>query len=66
MKQYFSTENGVLTFRRRYETIRIEGWGENGLRVRSTENHNFTCEDWALTEEVSHSANAWLEERPTN
>ena len=66
MKQYFSTENGVLTFRRRYETIRIEGWGENGLRVRSTENHSFTCEDWALTEEVSHNANAWLEERPTN
>ena len=66
MKQYFSTENGVLTYRRRYETIRIEGWGENGLRVRSSENHGFTCEDWALTEEVSHEASVWLEERPTN
>ena len=66
MQQYFTAENGVLTYRRRYETIRIEGWGENGLRVRSTENRGFTPEDWALTEEVSHDAKSWVEVRHTN
>ena len=65
MQQYFTAENGVLTYRRRYETIRIEGWGVNGLRVRSTENRGFTPEDWALTEPVSHEAAAFVEERPT-
>ena len=45
MQQYFTAENGVLIYRRRYETIRIEGWGENALRVRSTENRDFTPED---------------------
>ena len=66
MQQYFTAENGVLTYRRRYETIRIEGWGENGLRVRSTENRGFTPEDWALTEKVSHDAKSWVEVRHTN
>ena len=66
MQQYFTAENGVLIFRRRYETIRIEGWGANSLRVRTTENQGFTPEDWALTEEVSHEAKSWVEVRPTN
>ena len=35
MAHYFNTENGVLTYRRRYETLRIEAWGENALRVRA-------------------------------
>ena len=46
MSNFFTIDNGVLTYRRRYETILIEGWGENALRVRSTENRGFTPEDW--------------------
>jgi len=65
MSKYFAIENGVLTYKRRYETVRIEGWGENALRVRMTENHGFIAEDWALTEEVSHDASAYVEVRPT-
>ena len=65
MQQYFTTEKNMLTFKRRREIVRIEGWGENGLRVRSTENHGFTPHDWVLTEEVSHDARAWVETRPT-
>ena len=65
MSNFFTTENGVLTFRRRRETLRIEGWGANGLRVRSTENRDFTPHDWALTEAVEHTAKAWVEDRPT-
>ncbi|MBE6938790.1 MAG: glycoside hydrolase family 31 protein [Ruminococcaceae bacterium] len=53
-KSFFKVYPGALEFRRRYETVRIEAWGENGLRVRATENLSFTPEDWALSESVSH------------
>ena len=65
MSGTFAISNNVLSFRRKYETLRIEGWGENALRIRATENRSFTSHDWALTEEVSHSANAYVETRPT-
>lgn len=32
----FIEENGALIARLRNETIRIEGWGNNALRVRTT------------------------------
>ncbi len=65
MSGYFSVENSVLTYKRLYETVRIEGWGENGLRVRATENREFTKHNWALTEEVPHGAKVFIENRPT-
>ena len=65
MGEFYRFENGVFTFRRRHETLRIEGWGKNGLRVRATENRRFTDEDWALTEECSHEAVYHEEHRPT-
>ena len=65
MQQFFTIENNTLMFKRRREIVRIEGWGENGLRVRSTENREFTKHDWALTEAVSHEAKVWVENRPT-
>ena len=63
MSRIFTIQNGSLIFKRKYETVRIEGWGENALRVRATENHAFTSEDWALTECVNHEADAFIEER---
>ena len=65
MQNCFTVENGILTYKRRREIVRIEGWGENGLRVRATENHGFTAHDWALSEEVSHEAKVWVENRST-
>ena len=65
MGEFYRFENGVFTFRRRHETLRIEGWGKNGLRVRATENRRFTGEDWALMEECSHEAVYHEEHRPT-
>ena len=38
MSKYFNIERGVLSFRRGHEIIRIEGWGNDALRVRITEN----------------------------
>ncbi|MBP3323706.1 MAG: glycoside hydrolase family 31 protein [Clostridia bacterium] len=60
MNKYFTLENGVLIFKRRQEIVRIEGWGENSLRVRTTENHGFLNEDWALSEKTENKAVAEL------
>ena len=34
------------------ETVCVEAWGRNALRVRATNNAKFTDNDWALTEPV--------------
>jgi alpha-D-xyloside xylohydrolase len=49
----FISENNVLIVKHQYETLRIEGWGRNALRVRSTLYPSFTDHDWALSEKVS-------------
>ena len=46
----FQVENGCLTFRRSGETLRIEPWGKDSLRVRATMAPAFTDAAWALTE----------------
>ena len=52
----FYEDNGALVAKRQGETLRIEGWGENSLRVRATMQTDFTDDDWALTEAVPASA----------
>ncbi len=52
----FKNENGALTFKRSGETVRIEGWGKDSLRIRSTMLRSFTEQDWALTEPVDRAA----------
>ena len=47
----FKQEKNVLFFTHQTEKIRIEAWGKDSLRVRSTKNATFTGNDWALTEE---------------
>ncbi len=47
---FFETEENALIARRGNETVRVEGWGENSLRVRATVNAGFTGEDHALGE----------------
>ena len=64
MSRYFSISDGVLVYRRGYETVRIEGWGENALRVRTTQNRGFISENWALTEEAANEARTAIEVRP--
>ena len=46
----FSAENGMLTARRGGETLRIEPWGEDSLRVRAWMYDGKSDADWALTE----------------
>ncbi len=51
----FTNDKGVLIAKRQGETLRIEGWGKNALRVRSTMYPKFTWNNWALTEKVAGS-----------
>ncbi len=46
----FEKENNALIARINGETLRIEPWGEDSLRVRSTMFSSFKDLDWALTE----------------
>ena len=46
----FQTENGVLIAQANGETLRIEPWGKDSLRVRATMLAEFSGKDWALTE----------------
>ncbi len=47
----FTQENGALVARNLGETLRIEAWGTDSLRVRSTRHAALNDSFWALTEE---------------
>lgn len=46
----FKKENNKLFYLYDNETVMIEPWGEDSLRVRVTHNNKFTDHDWALLE----------------
>ena len=56
----FVQENGALICKRQGETVRIEPWGKDALRVRATMFPDFCGQDWALTEPVE-SVSAQIE-----
>lgn len=41
-------KEGSLYYEFDNETVRIDAWGKNAVRVRATKNHGFTAHDWAL------------------
>ena len=45
--RYFHKDNALIA-RTGHETLRIEAWGKDSLRVRATLNPQFTSDDWAL------------------
>ena len=47
----FINDNGALVCRRQGETLRIEPWGKDALRIRATMFPAFSGQDWALTED---------------
>lgn len=51
-KLCFSKEGNKLVYRYDAETLWIEPWGENSLRVRSTKMAEMPLENWALSEDV--------------
>ena len=59
----FYQEGNALVYQYDSETLRIEPWGENSLRVRASKVAPMPQRDWALTQAVSHSAQVTLGER---
>jgi len=51
----FRQEKNALICRRRGETLRIEGWGKDSLRIRATMERSFTGNDWALSEKTENT-----------
>ncbi len=49
----FAKAKNALVFKKGNETLLIEPWGKNSLRVRSTLESVFTDKDWGLTEKIS-------------
>ena len=49
----FLKEENALVAKRQGETLRIEAWGTDSLRVRATMYPQFTGNEWALTERVT-------------
>ena len=48
----FYREKSALILKHQGETLRIEAWGKDALRIRSTMYPSFTDHDWALSEGV--------------
>jgi alpha-D-xyloside xylohydrolase len=44
----FSIENGILFWRLKNETVALQAWGGNGVRVRATVNPQIAEQAWAL------------------
>lgn len=44
----------ALVLKKGNETLMIEPWGRDSLRIRSTLEPNFIDRDWALTEKINH------------
>ncbi len=44
----FRANDEILTWQNGYETIHIQSWGENSLRIRATCNPQFVENEWAL------------------
>jgi alpha-D-xyloside xylohydrolase len=53
---FAENSNGSLVCRHLGETIRIEPWGSDSLRIRVTRYPSFSGENWALSEEIPHSS----------
>ena len=52
----FTAEKNALTAKRGGETLRIEAWGKDSLRVRAVMYDGWTGNDWALTETPEETA----------
>jgi alpha-D-xyloside xylohydrolase len=54
----FDADSASITYCFNNETLRIEAWGPNALRVRSTREPAFPADDWALEEPLPNAAQA--------
>lgn len=60
---FFTQENGGLCYRFNGELLRIDGWGENALRVRSVKMGELADTDYALLAGAAHEAQIEIKEQ---
>ena len=60
----FLKKEGKLIYLYDGETVCIEAWGENALRVRATKNQSFTGRGWALEAKDAHAGDVEIFEDP--
>ena len=61
----FYEKDGALFAKRQGETLKIQAWGKDSLRVQATMLPAFVEQDWALTEPVSGTAQVRIYEAGT-
>ena len=59
----FRQENGRLIYTYDGETMWIEPWGENSLRIRATKNRAMEDTDWALLPQPEQETEIRIESR---
>ncbi|MCQ2506469.1 MAG: family 31 glucosidase [Lachnospiraceae bacterium] len=60
---HFWKQENALMIKREYETIKIEAWGKNALRVRSTKNAEISDINWGLLDTDSKDAKITIDEK---
>ncbi len=60
----FLEKEGKLIYSYDGETVCIEAWGEDAVRVRATKNQSFTGRDWELEEKDAHAGEVEIFEDP--
>ncbi|KAH8195350.1 hypothetical protein TruAng_010481 [Truncatella angustata] len=58
---FSSPQKNHLVFRYDSETLLVESWGPNALRIRATHEATLPAEDWALTETLPGNDNSSVE-----
>lgn len=58
-------KEGKLIYSYDGETVCIEAWGKDALRVRATKNRSFTGRDWALEAKDAHAGEVEIFEDPS-
>ena len=61
----FWEKEGKLIYSYDGETVCIEAWGKDALRVRATKNRSFTGRDWALEAKDAHAGEVEIFEDPS-
>ena len=57
----FKKSSNSLIFEKNGETLKIEPWGTDSLRIRATMNPEFTKNTWGLTETVKNKSSVKIE-----
>lgn len=59
---FFTQKDNSLIAKQEHETITVEAWGNNALRIRASQNPRFSGEDHALSRSEKSNAEVTVNE----